>query len=122
MEKTPDVVVDHKEVTETSEIQALAAHELDAAEERRLVWKLDRHIAPVAMGLYLIAFLDRANIGNAAVGGMTEDLNFPANGLSVATSIFYVTYVIFVSLPLTDPADGRKPRRPSSSAASSPSA
>ncbi|TXT09269.1 uncharacterized protein COLE_03203 [Cutaneotrichosporon oleaginosum] len=47
------------------------------------------------MVLYLVAFLDRANIGNAAVGGMVKDLNFPANGLSVATSIFYVTYVLF---------------------------
>ena len=26
---------------------------------------------------------------------MTSDLNFPPNGLSVATSIFYVTYVVF---------------------------
>lgn len=97
---TVDVVdIEHKEGAETSEaaqIAALAAHDLDHAEERSLVWKLDRHIAPVAMGLYLIAFLDRSNIGNAAVGGMTEDLNFPANGLSVATSVFYVTYVIFV--------------------------
>lgn len=29
--------------------------------------------------------------GNAAVGGMTEDLNFPENGLSVVTSIFYAS-------------------------------
>lgn len=29
--------------------------------------------------------------GNAAVGGMTADLNFPSNGLSVATSIFYAS-------------------------------
>jgi sugar phosphate permease len=34
-------------------------------------------------------------LGNAAVGGMTTELNFPANGLSVCTSIFYVTYVLF---------------------------
>ncbi|KAL1405674.1 hypothetical protein Q8F55_009313 [Vanrija albida] len=73
--------------------EELADYVIDPAESRALLRTLDFHIAPVVMGLYLIAFLDRANIGNAAVGGMTTDLNFPANGLSVATSIFYVTYV-----------------------------
>lgn len=28
------------------------------------------------------------------MGGMVKDLNFPANGLSVATSIFFVTYIV----------------------------
>jgi len=41
----------------------LKDHEIDHDEEMALVWKLDRHIAPVAMILYLIAFLDRSNIG-----------------------------------------------------------
>jgi hypothetical protein len=41
----------------------LASVELDPAETRRLLRKLDWHIAPVCMILYLIAFLDRANIG-----------------------------------------------------------
>jgi len=41
----------------------LASYEIDPAETRRLLRKLDWHIAPVCMILYLIAFLDRANIG-----------------------------------------------------------
>jgi hypothetical protein len=41
----------------------LKDHDLDRDEEMALVWKLDRRIAPVAMILYLIAFLDRSNIG-----------------------------------------------------------
>lgn len=73
----------------------LKDYEIPEHEEHKLRVKLDRHIAPVAMILYLIAFLDRSNIGNAAVGGMTTDLHFPANGLSVATSVFYATYVAF---------------------------
>ncbi|BEI84466.1 hypothetical protein CcaverHIS002_0410700 [Cutaneotrichosporon cavernicola] len=101
---------DGAEMSEAEQIKELAANELDPKEEKHLVWKLDRHIAPVAMGLYLIAFLDRANIGNAAVGGMTEDLNFPANGLSVATSIFYVTYVLFET-PATMLLRSLKPKR-----------
>lgn len=33
--------------------------------------------------------------GNAAIGGMTTDLRFPENGLSICVSIFFVTYVVF---------------------------
>lgn len=92
-----------------SEAERLAQIEITPAETRRLLRTLDLHIVPIVMILYLIAFLDRSNIGgsyswkqrqcltpgNAAVGGMTTDLNFPANGLSICTSIFYVTYVLF---------------------------
>ncbi|TXT15626.1 hypothetical protein VHUM_00129 [Vanrija humicola] len=78
----------------------LVEYEIPAAETRALLRTLDWHIAPVCMVLYLIAFLDRANIGNAAVGGMVKDLHFPPNGLSVATSIFFVTYVVF-EIPAT---------------------
>ncbi|KZT60195.1 high-affinity nicotinic acid transporter [Calocera cornea HHB12733] len=65
------------------------------AEEKKLLRKLDWHIAPVLCALYLLSFLDRSNIGNAAVAGLTTDLHLPTNGLNVATSIFYVTYVTF---------------------------
>lgn len=95
---TPTKDFDEKVSSSHSEVDAvteLKDYEIPHAEERALRWKLDRHIAPVAMMLYLIAFLDRSNIGNAAVGGMTTDLNFPPNGLSVATSVFYATYVAF---------------------------
>lgn len=77
---------------ETSELLDVV---IDPVETRKLLRTLDFHIAPIVMILYLIAFLDRANIGNAAVGGMTTQLHFPSNGLSVCTSIFYVTYVLF---------------------------
>ena len=32
---------------------------IDPKDERKLLWKLDVHIAPIVMILYLIAFLDR---------------------------------------------------------------
>ncbi|KAH8085656.1 major facilitator superfamily transporter [Filobasidium floriforme] len=85
---------------ETDDQTALALYEIPDDERRRLLRRLDSRIAPLVMILYLIAFLDRSNIGNAAVGGMTADLNFPSNGLSVATSIFYATYVI-LEVPFT---------------------
>lgn len=42
--------------------------------ERRLVRKLDLHLLPVLTMLYLLSFLDRSNIGNAKLDGLTADL------------------------------------------------
>ena len=47
---------------------------LDPQSEKRLVRKLDLWIAPVMTLIFLTAYLDRANIGNAASAGMTEDI------------------------------------------------
>lgn len=66
--------------------------------ERRLVTRIDLHVIPYLCILYLLAFLDRVNIANANVFGMSEEL-----GLASATSmkynialvIFFVPYVIF---------------------------
>lgn len=42
------------------------------------------------------AYLDRANIGNAAVAGLREDLNLSAAQFSTAVSLFFATYVLFM--------------------------
>jgi hypothetical protein len=47
---------------------------IDPAAEQKLLWKLDVMICPVLFLLYLLSFLDRSNIGNAKIQGMTEDL------------------------------------------------
>src|SRR5689334_18782574 len=44
---------------------------LDPQSEKKLVRKLDIWIAPVMTIIFLTAYLDRANIGNAASAGMT---------------------------------------------------
>ncbi|GAA5920932.1 hypothetical protein JCM3775_004011 [Rhodotorula graminis] len=73
----------------------LLAYIIDPAEEKALLRRLDSFIAPMVAILYLISFLDRSNVGNAATGGMFDDINAPSNGLSLATSLFYCTYVTF---------------------------
>ncbi|KAK4933920.1 hypothetical protein LTR66_015819, partial [Elasticomyces elasticus] len=42
--------------------------------ERSLVRKIDIHILPFVVLLYLFSFLDRVNIGNARLYGLEEDL------------------------------------------------
>ncbi|GAA5950096.1 hypothetical protein JCM10213_001856, partial [Rhodosporidiobolus nylandii] len=83
------------DIDENSTDEELLAYQISPEEKKALVRRLDCFIAPMIMILYLISFLDRSNIGNASTGGMFEDINAPSNGLSVATSIFYATYVTF---------------------------
>jgi hypothetical protein len=54
---------------------AATTPQLDRRLERKTVLKLDLLLVPLMCGLYLLAFMDRANIGNARVAGLQEDLN-----------------------------------------------
>jgi hypothetical protein len=49
---------------------------IDPAIEKRLRRKLDRRVVGILFLLYLVAFLDRSNIGNAQTAGMGKDLGF----------------------------------------------
>ncbi|KAJ5779146.1 Major facilitator superfamily domain general substrate transporter [Penicillium paradoxum] len=63
--------------------------------ERQLVRKLDWRV-PTLMGFfYLLAFLDRSNIGNAKIAGMEEDLNLDGKKYAWLLTIFYISYTVF---------------------------
>ncbi|KAF3067218.1 hypothetical protein GL218_08549 [Daldinia childiae] len=66
-----------------------------AADEKKLLRKLDLHIIPLVMLLYTFSFLDRVNIGNARLYGLETDLGLVGNQFQVAVSIFFVTYLFF---------------------------
>ncbi|THV49312.1 hypothetical protein BGAL_0201g00110 [Botrytis galanthina] len=80
------------------------AHLSDAerkAIDRKLVWKLDLYLIPWLCILYLLAFLDRTNIGNAKIDGLQKDLHKMSTGkYNASLSIFFVSYSIFE--PLTN--------------------
>ncbi|MCJ1471797.1 hypothetical protein MMC13_000438 [Lambiella insularis] len=65
--------------------------------ERRLMAKIDLRVIPVLSVLYLLAFLDRTNIANAAVYGLSTDLGLVAgsNQYNTALTIFFVPYILF---------------------------
>ncbi|KAL8410127.1 hypothetical protein RB596_000004 [Gaeumannomyces avenae] len=73
----------------------LADLTIDPAAEKKLVRKLDLYLAPMMVLFFLMAYLDRSNIGNAAIAGMTEDLELTGDRLNVAVTVFYVTYITF---------------------------
>jgi hypothetical protein len=45
--------------------------------------------------LYLLAHIDRGNIGNAKIEGMDKDLGLVGNQYNIASTIFFVPYIIF---------------------------
>lgn len=49
--------------------------EFSPVETKRLLRKIDWSLLPLLSLLYLLSFLDRANIGNARLAGLEEDLN-----------------------------------------------
>ena len=49
--------------------------EISAELDKRITRKLDKHLMPWLFGLWLLAFIDRSNIGNARIDGLAEDLH-----------------------------------------------
>ena len=47
-------------------------------------------IIPIVFITYSLAYLDRANFGFAAAGGMTEDLNISKGTSSLLGSLFFL--------------------------------
>lgn len=69
--------------------------EIDPVVEKRVRRKLDKHLIPLLSALYLLAFLDRSNIGNARIAGMEEDLHLSSSQYQWLLTIFYISYIIF---------------------------
>jgi len=62
--------------------------------EKRTLRKITWRIVPFIMILYLIAYIDRVNIGFAAIT-MKEDLGFTASILGFGAGIFFLGYFLF---------------------------
>ncbi|KAI8137173.1 major facilitator superfamily domain-containing protein [Fennellomyces sp. T-0311] len=67
---------------------------VDDKEQRRLLRKIDLRIMPLVTIFYLCSFLDRINIGNAKIAGLTEDIDMLESDYNIALSIFFVGYIV----------------------------
>ncbi|KAF4979162.1 hypothetical protein FZEAL_4590 [Fusarium zealandicum] len=64
-------------------------------EKRKKVFhKVDIRLVPMLALLYLICHIDRANIGNAKIEGMVEDLGMSGVQYNTVLSIFFIPYVL----------------------------
>ena len=67
---------------------------MDAAFERRVIRKVTRRIVPLVMLLYFVAYLDRVNIGFAALE-MNSDLGISATVFGLGAGLFFIGYFLF---------------------------
>jgi len=65
-----------------------------AAVEKRVVRKITLHLIPLMFALYILAYLDRINVGFAALQ-MNADLNLSGTVFGVGSGIFFIGYFLF---------------------------
>jgi len=58
--------------------------------EKRVRRKLDWNIVPLVTALYMLSVLDRSNVGNARIAGMSTDLNLYGDRYDWLLTIFYI--------------------------------
>ena len=51
----------------------------DKAELKKVIRKLDFHLVPLLFTLNMFSLLDRSNLGNAKLVGMTQDIDLSGN-------------------------------------------
>lgn len=91
--KPTEKAVESEQVEETKSEQSIPV--IDREAEKRLLRKLDIHVVPILTFLFLLAFLDRINIGNARLQGLEGDLNMKGHDYNIALFIFFIPYILF---------------------------
>ncbi|KAL8929786.1 MAG: hypothetical protein Q9208_000930 [Pyrenodesmia sp. 3 TL-2023] len=94
-----EVPVEKKAMVKEATVESgslMNGHEpIDPYMEKRVVGKCDLHVLPVLSVLYMVAFLDRINIGNARIQGLEEDLNMNGQQYNIALQVFFIPYILF---------------------------
>ncbi|KAI1378859.1 putative allantoate permease [Hypoxylon crocopeplum] len=71
------------------------ADSLSEAEEAKLMRRIDFHVLPMLFLVYVVAFLDRANISNALTLSLPPELGLTGQQPNIALAVFFVPYIIF---------------------------
>ncbi|KAK0705671.1 major facilitator superfamily domain-containing protein [Lasiosphaeris hirsuta] len=61
---------------------------------KKLLRKIDLHLLPFLIVMYLLNFLDRSNLAQARQGTLEKDLGMTNTDFNLATSIFFVGYLL----------------------------
>lgn len=62
-------------------------------DEKKLIRKLDWRLLPGVSVLYLLSFLDRSNVANAKLDGLTKSLHMTGNEYLTGLTIFFIGYI-----------------------------
>ncbi|ODV96772.1 hypothetical protein PACTADRAFT_74385 [Pachysolen tannophilus NRRL Y-2460] len=63
--------------------------------QKKLMLKIDFCVIPPFCLLYFLSFLDRINISNAKLYGLSTSLNLEGNQFNTALTVFFVPYIFF---------------------------
>ncbi|KAK4503294.1 hypothetical protein PRZ48_006722 [Zasmidium cellare] len=61
---------------------------------KKLLRKVDAHLLPLLVLMYLMNFLDRNNLSQARQGTLEADLGMKGTDFNLATSIFFIGYLL----------------------------
>lgn len=59
----------------------------------RMSRRLDRRLLPGVSMLYLLSFLDRSNVANARLDGLTKDLHITGDQYLTGLTVFFLGYI-----------------------------
>lgn len=64
------------------------------AMNKKVMRKVDIHLLPLLIMMYLLNFLDRNNLSQARLGTLEQDLGMTGTDFNLATSILFVGYIL----------------------------
>jgi sugar phosphate permease len=68
--------------------------EFTPKEQSKIIHRVDRRLVTTTGFMYCISLMDRTNLSNAAIAGMTKDLKLIDYRYSTITLVFFITYVL----------------------------
>jgi hypothetical protein len=66
---------------------------IDPTMEKRITWKCDLKLLPPLMILFIVTFMDRTNIANAKIEGMTTELKMKNTDYNMSLWILNIPYI-----------------------------
>ncbi|TYJ52658.1 hypothetical protein B9479_006750 [Cryptococcus floricola] len=98
LEKHDAADVGHKGVAEVENpeyAEYLALAEVYQGDNlKKLTRKVDWHVLPQLVFIYLLSYVDRSNVGNAKLFGALTDMNLSSEMWNLSLSLFFITYAL----------------------------
>lgn len=66
----------------------------DLVDPHRVLRKLDWRLIPFVSVLYLLAYIDRSNVGNAKIAGLITDLHLTGVEFNLTSAMFFIPYCL----------------------------
>lgn len=79
--------------TVTAAVDSHGDFVFDSAMEKRIKWKCDLKLLPPLMVLFVVTFMDRTNIANAKIEGMTTALKMKNTDYNMSLWILNIPYI-----------------------------